>query len=396
MIKIKKIPTIHPFAARMAPEIAFNALADIRHDSVILDPMVGSGTVLRTVSDLGFQGVGFDLDPLSVLMSKVGTTPLNSKILKEKTDTIISTACELNSNDLHLPWIDSDTETNSFINFWFASTQKDPLRKLSYILHDLKGPYANALRIGLSKLIITKNTGASLAGDVSHGRPHKIRDKNDYDVFSSYKNACYSLAKILDFQSLQGSAIVKLGDARNLNLVKNESIDAVITSPPYLNAIDYMRGHKFALVWLGYRIQELRLIRSNSVGAEKGPDNGSECEKASVITKQLKDYDKLPSRIQKMIIRYILDMYDIIAECSRVLKIGGKATFVVGNSSLQGIYIRNTAIVDTIAYLNGLRLESEIEREIPVNKRYMPAPAYRKVSTFKNRMRTESVMTFFK
>ena len=52
----------------------------------------------------------------------------------------------------------------------------------------------------------------------------------------------------------------------------DESIDMVITSPPYLNAIDYLRGHRLSLVWLGHQLSGLRMIRSGSVGAERGPD----------------------------------------------------------------------------------------------------------------------------
>jgi len=43
----------------------------------------------------------------------------------------------------------------------------------------------------------------------------------------------------------------------------------VLTSPPYLNAIDYLRGHRLALVWLGHELGPLKEIRANSVGAER-------------------------------------------------------------------------------------------------------------------------------
>ena len=54
----EKIKPIHPFAARMAPEIAFEALKGLQKSSTVLDPMVGSGIVLRTVSEHGFKGIG--------------------------------------------------------------------------------------------------------------------------------------------------------------------------------------------------------------------------------------------------------------------------------------------------------------------------------------------------
>src|SRR6185436_14996154 len=93
-----KAKPIHPFAARMAPEIAFEALKGLRKNSIVLDPMVGSGTVLLTVSEHGFKGIGFDIDPLAVLMSKAWTTPFNSEKIKSKAEELID---EVNSIDLN-------------------------------------------------------------------------------------------------------------------------------------------------------------------------------------------------------------------------------------------------------------------------------------------------------
>jgi predicted RNA methylase len=69
-----KLTPIHPFPARMAPEIVFKELQGLPVSQVVLDPMAGSGTVLRAAAELGHQAIGFDLDPLAVLMSRVWTT----------------------------------------------------------------------------------------------------------------------------------------------------------------------------------------------------------------------------------------------------------------------------------------------------------------------------------
>ena len=47
------------------------------------------------------------------------------------------------------------------------------------------------------------------------------------------------------------------------------SVDLIVTSPPYANAIDYMRAHKFSLVWLGQPIANLSHLRSKYIGAER-------------------------------------------------------------------------------------------------------------------------------
>src|SRR3954467_7928994 len=83
---------IHPFPARMAPEIALNECARLPQGAVVLDPMAGSGTVLRAASDQGLRGLGYDLDPLAVLLAKVWTTPVDPYQLQEAATSVVETA----------------------------------------------------------------------------------------------------------------------------------------------------------------------------------------------------------------------------------------------------------------------------------------------------------------
>ena len=392
----EKLKPIHPFAARMAPEIAFEALKGLKKGAIILDPMVGSGTVLRTVSEYGFTGIGFDLDPLAVLMSKVWTVPIDPKILISKAQNVFEEASSLPQNSIYLPWIDDDTRTKEFIRFWFGRKQINSLRKLSFLLDNNKGNYNDALKIAFSRLIISKTTGASLAGDLPHSRPHKVRENNDFDVFAGFLRSCTALSKIVQQQRPAGKVSIKLGDARNLKSVPDAFVSAIITSPPYLNALDYMRGHKFTLVWLGYQIDELTNIRAGSIGAERAPDAKADLDMAQEITKDMRSLQKLPQRKRNMINRYAIDMYSFIKESARVLKRNGRATLVVGNSCMNEIYVENDLIVRNSCQMAGLRLISKTKRKIPPNRRYLPSPSYVNVANFKNRMRTESVMTFSK
>ena len=62
--------TIHPFPARMAPNIAIDHLGStVDEELVVLDPMCGSGTVLTAAATRGHSACGFDVDPLAVLMN---------------------------------------------------------------------------------------------------------------------------------------------------------------------------------------------------------------------------------------------------------------------------------------------------------------------------------------
>lgn len=393
---MKHIKPIHPFPARMAPEIALSAFASLGKGVTVLDPMAGSGTVLRMASEYGHRGIGFDVDPLSVIQARVWTTPINITNFQFVAASVIDQARAQSADSVSLPWIDDDPETRKFIDFWFAEKQRNDLRALSRVLLSVADPYRDVLRLAVSRLIITKQRGASLGGDVSHSRPHRIRETNDFDVLKELKKSIDWLVKRMEDQKPPGNVEVRLGDARNLVDLESNSIDAVITSPPYLNAIDYLRGHRLALVWFGYCVGELRTIRAESVGSERKPDPDYDPALAIRLSTNMGEIEKLPERQRGMIDRYTLDMYAVMLEVSRVLKTKGKAVFVVGNSCLRGIYIENTQAVSAAAEEVGLRLMKKREREIPPARRYLPPPTMLSKSDLSKRMRTEAVLTFSK
>ena len=147
---------IHPFPARMAPEIALSECEKLTRGSLILDPMAGSGTVLRYASEHGHHAVGFDLDPLAVLMAKVWTTPVDVENLRRRASSTLREAREQGEGTVRLRWIDGDPGTRRFVNYWFGLKQRRPLRALASDLSRRRGPVAAALKVALSRLIITK------------------------------------------------------------------------------------------------------------------------------------------------------------------------------------------------------------------------------------------------
>lgn len=93
---------IHPFPARMAPEIALKALSSLPEGSTVLDPMTGSGTVLREAVMQGHQAYGYDLDPLAVLISKVWTKPVSLTLLNRTFENLMQDVRSAKKKDIHL------------------------------------------------------------------------------------------------------------------------------------------------------------------------------------------------------------------------------------------------------------------------------------------------------
>lgn len=394
------IKPIHPFPARMSPELAIAGLKGVKRRGVVLDPMVGSGTVVRQASELGYRAIGFDMDPLAVLMTKVWTTFVADEVVERLTKNVVGTVRGLTGN-VNLPWIDEDSETNRFVEYWFAEPQRLDLRRLALVLSELGQRHllakeraaVDVFRLALSRIIITKNKGASLARDVSHSRPHKVADVSSFEVIPAFERSVQQVRRLLAGAPPVGNVDVRLGDARWLRSIGNSVVDAVLTSPPYLNAIDYMRGHRLSLVWLGYKLSELRRIRSNSIGAERGTDLNQSRSLFEPIQEAMGAIEELPRRQAAMVARYAKDVYRLVSEVARVLTPKGKAILVVGNSCLNGIFIRNSDGVIRAASMVGLRLLRQVERELPARNRYLPMPRDNDEPLGK-RMRTETILNF--
>jgi hypothetical protein len=122
--RMNAIHPVHPFPARMAPEIALEETAQLAAGSLVLDPMAGSGTVLRTASERGHRAYGCDMDPLAVLMARVWTTPLDPHELREAAIDVVTQAKTLNPDKVSLPWIDEDPQAQVFIDYWFGKEQQ--------------------------------------------------------------------------------------------------------------------------------------------------------------------------------------------------------------------------------------------------------------------------------
>lgn len=391
---------IHPFPARMAPSIALDAIGKRKERLRVLDPMAGSGTVVAVARAGGHRAVGIDCDPLAVLNAGVWTTAIDHDAVNRAAIAVLQRSrAVFDGTPIRDSYPSSaDDETRRFLRFWFDQRARRELHALSVVIADVQDRTTrNALWSAFSRMIIAKKAGASLAMDLSHSRPHKSFDKALVRPFEQFLKSVAQVVSNCPKRGQKGigpAADVRLGDCRNLPF-NRASFDLVVTSPPYLNAIDYLRCSKFSLVWMGHVIPELRTIRSNSVGTEcTGPRRDWDEAVAETVS-QMCDATELSPRNKRLLAKYVGDMMFCIKEVARVLRIGGEAVYVIGNNQMGQVFVSNSAAVKVIAKSEGLSLESEYSRELPPNRRYLPPPtAAKSGSSFQARMRTEVILRF--
>lgn len=393
------IRPVHPFPARMAPSIVWDVLPRTGNSLSILDPMAGSGTTLVCARSIGHRAIGCDTDPLALLIAHAWCADARPEALKIRAGLVLERARTLSrklASEKSYPK-NTDNETRQFIDFWFDSQSRCELNSLATCISRVRSQTEKTLLwCAFSRMIITKTSGVSLAMDVSHSRPHKVYDVAPVRPFDAFLKAVSRVTSRCPFSKSTNqfpSVDIRHGDARSLP-VESASVDMVITSPPYLNAIDYLRGHKLSLVWMGYRMAQIRALRSGNIGTEVVEDTAPHTVIQEAMS-SMAALESLDNRRLGMIRRYVCDMDKVMKECARVLKRKGRAVFVVGDSAIRGIFVQNSQALIRLAESYGISLVSRNARPIETKRRYLPPPESEKAGCkMQTRMREEVILEF--
>ncbi len=417
----------HSFPAKFPPQLPrkfISALTD--PGDIVLDPMMGSGTTVVEAYLAGRQAIGIDIDPLAVLISRVKTTPASVQQIADVGDMITLQSriavdkgrAEL-GKALETRW---DAKTKEFIDNWFApETQLELLALLEQINNVSDADVRNFFVLALSSIIITKSGGVSLALDLGHTRPHRARVVLDRAgkviVGKDYHGArkegvdCKTVGSPIDefkrrfCKNLSGLVasnegrivpLLAFGNAQSLP-IGNSSVSLIVTSPPYAsNAIDYMRAHKFSLVWLGHALGELSDRRREYIGGEAVRDESLESlpPGASAIVDGIGNLDRAKGRVLH---RYFSEMTRSLREMFRVLGPGRIAVVVVGASVMRGKDTETANCLAEIGKAIGFDVPRIGVRALDRDRRMLPVGNKRDtVSQIQNRMHEEYVIGFLK
>lgn len=315
----------HPFPARMPPELAKFLIEHLTTPGgVVLDPMAGSGTTAVAARRLGRVGLAFDLDPFAVILARVATATLDLAVARQAHDRVLTHAKAAAKKPISRSSANARGEEKEFLDYWFPRRSQRELFALAEAIRGERDrPIAEFLWVVFSSLVVAKSAGASYALDLAHTRPHRDLDKEIVWPLEAWNARFERLGGGLTFQDLDDTrpaSRVWLGDARTM-AVRDGAIDLVVTSPPDMRsareAIDYLRAHKFSLVWMGHNLTKLRQLRAAAIRTVRGlySADGLPAPIESDLLRRI----SLPSRSAKMR-RYLSDLHAVVAlRCSRAL-----------------------------------------------------------------------------
>lgn len=419
----------HSFPAKFPPQLPRLFIEHLtRPGDIVLDPMMGSGTTILEAVLAGRKAFGFDIDPHALLLTQVKTTPLDPakalsvglKILTQAAESIVAHYGDLEKR------LDARFEerTREFLDYWFARETQVELLALVEQIEQVDDEDLQAfLRLTFSAVIITKSGGVSLALDLAHTRPHRakvVRNRAQEiilgaDLADDPSPRTQLLTKTLrspleDFErklrknveGLQGVAVraarprLDFSDAQDLPLASG-AVDLIVTSPPYAsNAIDYMRAHKFSLVWFGHDIASLSQKRKEYIGGEEVSRFEFE-DMPEAVQSIIEEIESLDEKRALVLHRYYSEMRRALREMYRVLRPGKAAVVVVGSSVMRGRDTETQRCLAAIGETVGFEVPGIGVRHLDRDRRMMPAAAKRNgTSQIQQRMHEEYVIGFLK
>jgi len=278
---------IYPYKGKFHPQMirALMNIIKIQNGETLFDPFVGSGTAVLEAQILGINAMGLDISPLCVLISKVKT---------ESVDVL--------------------DEIKKYKDYYlFKKGEKEPSDervKNFYKVAEMMA-HSDQSRRG-------KNFESSFVSDALK----MIASVEDYRNAIKKHNLKIGKTKILE------------GDTRKINL-KDESVDGIITSPPYSIALNYVANDAHSLKALGY---DLDKIKEDFIGVR-----GTGLNKFEL-------YDK--------------DMEKAYSEMYRVLKKDKYCVVVIGNVTFQGQEINTTRNVIDYCEKIGFKTIKKMEKII--------------------------------
>lgn len=333
--------SIHRYSGKFIPQIARQAIELLSNPGdTVLDLYCGSGTTLLECALLGRKGIGLDLNPLSILISQVKTTAIPVPVLKDFLQTFSKRIKAIFDKPLQLSLFDpaedysqviSEAEANwRWNDEWYLKWFQEHVLRDLIIIHEqimqLQHSACRNLALVAFSDILRRSSNA-------HGSyPNVMFDKNRATVGSPVPHFLKRLSEIgqmvigLENALFQKPKPVALrGNAVNLPIASN-SIDAIITHPPYIGSIPYAEYGSLSLKWLGYNPKEL----------DKSLTGGQ--------------------RQSKDVVARFYDQYgQTLKEAHRVLKPTGMCFLLVGDPVVKGTQVDLAAM--TLELARKARLE---------------------------------------
>ena len=364
----------YPFVEGYSKEFIQSIVKEMdRNNLVCLEPFSGSGTTALELQNCGIACFAFEVNPLMYLIARVKLENgyelerfeyWYDYIVKERSKKIVELETEFNT----LYQGEGKKKWNYNTDIGIA------VEKLRQVIESISEViYKELFKVALAAILLEVSNLYRNGKCLSYKKKWEDRKIVEKDVFDKFDE---KVLKELKCDIENSITRTKINNKERLynqdsrigiaNEVDDNSIDLVITSPPYLNSRDYTDTYMLELKTLGFtktseEIKELRekTLRSHvqikwndtsNVNNELLENTLVELEEAS------KEIEKWNDSIIDMVRLYFVDMQNIFRVLYGKMKIHGRIYFNVSNSAYFNVLINTLEICASIAEQEGFKV----------------------------------------
>ncbi|MBC7328373.1 site-specific DNA-methyltransferase [bacterium] len=315
---------IHPYPAMFHFLVvrrllnAFSAEGDL-----VLDPFMGSGVVAVECLINNRNFVGYDINPLAVLIAKVRSTPIPASYLLEMLRFI-----EINYEKVEAEEVDFPN-----INYWFDKEVISALSKLRKSIREISDEDARDFFLVSFSETVRKASKA----DYNEFKLLRRKDVSNANVLNIFKSISLRNIGLLDGFYREPLAHKPKITLKSKNIfeadISEESVDLVITSPPYGDSrttVAYGQFSRLSLYWLGL---EERVDRESLGSKARDITDDLPSPLLYEVLERIKEKDQKRAR---EVFAFYWDLFHSINILARAVKKNRFVCFVVGNRKVKG------------------------------------------------------------
>lgn len=350
----------HKYPAKFIPQLVSRLLKRYSNEGdLVLDPFGGCGTTLVEAKLNNRNSISIDVNDSAILISSAKANAIKPMVLEENNKLLLE---RITRNKDHKNYYKN---ANNRLQYWF---KKNQFNKLFRIYNEIQKEPNENLRIFYKCCFsnVLKNCSKWYSKSI---KPQQDPNKKDIDPISTFaRHLNYMTARNAEYYGLlskskRTKSFVKKADARRTGLSKN-SVDLIITSPPYAISYEYADIHQLSLLWFG-SVTNIVNVRKDYVGtSSKKTIVGNDKILSPVGLKTIESLRKCNLGLANQMANYIVDVDLTFREMYRVLKDNKRVCIIIGDTKYLGTNIPNTEISIELLKKDGFRINKIIKRKI--------------------------------
>lgn len=389
---------IHTYPAMFIPQVARRLLENYSQmGETICDIFCGSGSALIESKLLGRNALGIDLNPLAIFLAKAKTKPIDPSKLTDEYFKLLREIGKIKDQEIEKPIFNN-------IDFWFKEKVVIQLAKIKKAILKIKD---ESMR---NYFMVSFSETARLSSNTKNGEFKLVRIKKekleDYrpDVLGIFKKKTETnIGGMADFyRDANKKAWTKIiyGDSSGANGIKDDSIDCIVTSPPYGDSrttVAYGQFSRLSAQWIDiFEDPNKASGVDNELLGGKATKTLEHSLNSSYLKDSLRKIAKIDEKRAKDVLSFYVGLNDCLRQAHKMLKPKKYFCLIVGNRLVKQVRIPTDFIIAELGEKIGFTCEDVFVRNIPGKRMPIKNSPTNIVGAIEETMNKESIVVLRK